>query len=308
MPRLVLLAALTLAVLAPTASAATSLKTYEATVDVDLALTLKSDWKGIRAGCFAPAENFSVDYGIVARTRRISRVRPSVVSMAGANYGSTPTYGADGGFRQFMNSGPWELQTQYPPGCNSGTAPAPPSWAVAPLCNRIEEKVSASLVQSGDKPGAGSLVLLRTPAARPAQGASIGARCLRTFHNIVTRGLESDIALTLKGTAISIPIPNLKAKLAKLAKGKRGARPSFSETIDIGGDCTAVSVKPSIGERRGFVKAPFSTPARALGSPADPATGSVCMVSGDGKLVVTRVGPAVNTAIPAIPKIPGVTP
>ena len=156
-------------------------------------------------------------------------------------------------------------------------------------------------MRSADKPGAGSLVLLRTPAARKAQGASIGPRCLRTFHDISTRGLEADIAFTLKGTLISVPIPNLKAKLVKLGKGKRGARPSFRETIDIGGDCTAVSMKPSIGERPGFVKAPYSTPAQALGSPVDYARSSTCMVGGDGKLTVTRVGPAVNTRIPAVP-------
>ena len=200
-----------------------------------------------------------------------------------------------------MNSGPWELQTQDPAGCGRGTVPPPPSWAAAPLCNRIEEKVSATLLQSGEKAGAGSLVLLRTPAARRAQGASIGPRCLRTFHNISARGLESDIAFTLKGTLIEIPIPDLKAKLVKLGKGKRGARPSFSETVDIGGDCTAMSMKPSIGERPGFVKAPFSTPGRALGSPTDYARASTCMISGDGKVTVTRVGPAVNTRVPSIP-------
>ena len=228
-------------------------------------------------------------------------MRPGVVSIVGKNYGSTSTYGADGGFRQFMNSGPWELQTQDPAGCGGGAAPPPPAWAVAPLCNRIEEKVSATLLQSSEKPGAGTLVLLRTPAARRAQGASIGARCLRTFHNISARGLDSEIALTLKGTLIEIPMPNLKARLTKLGKGKRSARPSFSETIDIGGDCTAMTMKPSIGERPGFVKAPFSTPAQALGNPVDYARSSTCMISGDGKVTVTRVGPAVNTRIPGVP-------
>lgn len=302
MLRYVVPVALVLAVVTPTVASGASLKTYKATVDVDLSLTQKTIWKGIRPGCVAPAENFSVDYGIVVRTRRFSRVRPGVVSLAGSNYGSTSTYGADGGFRQFMINGPWEIQTAYPQGCNIGTAAPPPSWAVAPLCNRIEEKVSATLIQSGDTPGAGSLVLLRTPEARQAQGASIGARCVRTFHNIVGRGLESDIALTLKGTLISVPIPNLKAKLARIAKGKRGAHPSFSETITVGGDCTAMTMKPSIGERPDFVKADGSRPHQALGAPADIATGSVCMISGGGKVTVTREGPAVITSIPKIPR------
>ena len=180
--------------------------------------------------------------------------------------------------------------------------PRCPSWATAPLCNRIEEKVSATLLRSSEKPGAGTLVLLRTPAARQATGASIGPRCLRTFHNIVGRGLESDVALTLKGTAITVPIPNLKAKLAKLAKGKRGAHPSFKRDDRrrrrLHGDDDEAVHRRAPGLREG----PVLHAARALGSPSDYATASACMIAGDGKLVVTREGPAVSTEIPKVPR------
>ena len=94
-------------------------------VDVDLSLTHEVRSGRASAPAASPPPRTSPsDYGIVARTRRISRVRPGVgldrrQELRDDARPTAPT----AGFRQFMNSGPWELADAEPAGCGSGPAP-----------------------------------------------------------------------------------------------------------------------------------------------------------------------------------------
>lgn len=287
----------------PAGAVATVLKTFKTSIDVKLNLTERSIWQGIRPGCFAPQEDFDMTYKLRMDSRpndKGSKLRNGVASLTPASFGVTPSYGDRKSFRQYSIGAPWTLETQYQAGCD-GPAPAPPDWAVAPTCKAVNERVEASLLQNTiddpDDPTSnllsddGVLLLVRSPKASPTvNGANIGESCLRTLHNIEPMGDGSLVAIGLKQTLISVPIPNLQGKLKRLARGKRKSHPSFRIPIDVGGDCKGMWMKPTIGPDPDFVATPFSQPHNALGSFNGDATKSVCMISGSGSVTVRREG------------------
>lgn len=272
------------------------LKTYRTAIDVDLEITERVTWKGIRPGCFAPAEDFDVTYrfDVQSQPRRTSRVTAATTTITPGIVGVTYSYGDRGGFRQFSSGGPWELQTANPGNCPA--ASPVPSWAGSPTCKRIAERVSASLqMEPGGRDG--RLTVTRTPKARPTlRGASIGASCFRALTEIDAVGLASEIAVSERATLIVIPVRSLRAKLNALAEGSDRARPSFRLPVTISGDCTAMKMSGSIGPKPDFAKSPYPVPNRALGSPADLAKATSCSISGRGDFTVRRVGPVVETA------------
>lgn len=311
-PCVTALAALALLGLTPAGAGAVlvSLKTFPVSVDVDLEITEKTAWTGIRPGCYAPAENFSMTYKLDMRTRPNgpkSKIKRGTATLTGASYGTTETFGAKGGFRQLGSPGSWELETKDPPGCDSG-APPPPAWAVSPTCKRISERVSTALlandIDDPDDPTSnrvssdGVLAIARTPKPVPtAGGATMGASCYRTLHDITREGLSSAIAIAPTSTFIMVPIPKLELKLAALARGSSHARPSFRVDITVGGDCAGMRMKPSLGPDPDFTKAPFSQAHDALGSFNGEADRTLCTISGSGRVIVRREGAVVNTGV-----------
>jgi len=305
----VLAAGATLAAAAPASAVTRTVTTFRTTIDVDLSLTEKSHWQGIREGCFAPAENFDATYEIDIDSTpkgKASKVRAGGASILNETHGASTTFGDVGSFRQRMVSAPWELQTAYPPGadCGPDPAPAPPPWATSPTCKPVSERVLASLIpnsgtaEDGSTVGGieGSLLLTRGRKASVASpGGTMGARCLRTLHAIDGVGRESEIAIGLRSTFIQVPVPGLRSKLLKLAKGGKDARPSFTIEIRVGGDCNAMTMKPSIGPREDFVRTPFSQPMQALGAFNGEQGRTACLISGTGRAVVRRVSPAART-------------
>lgn len=274
------------------------LRTYPVSIDVDLQITEKSSWKGIRPGCYAPAENFDMTYQIDVNSRprgRASRIKPGTATLTSAVVGVTPSYGARSGFRQFSSSAPWELQV-------ANSAPCPPaspvpSWASSPTCKRIAERVSASLQTEADGRD-GRLTIVRTPKAVPGVfGAPVGASCFRTLSDAEPVGLASQLAIGQRSTIIVVPVRSLRAKLEALADGANGASPSFRIPVAISGECNAMRMSGSIGDRPDFRKSPWVTPNRPLGNPADLAKAATCTVTGRGDYTVRRVGPVVETSL-----------
>jgi hypothetical protein len=307
LPRLCLLTA-ALAVSAAAGLAATTpppadaavfgtLRTYAVAVDVDLSITEKTSWKGIRPGCFAPAENFDMTYEIDVNSRprgKASRIKPGTATITAAAVGVTPSYGDRGGFRQFSSGAPWELEVQNPAPCS--TSPVP-SWASSPTCKRIAERVSATLQTEADGRD-GRLTIMRTPkTALTLKGATIGTSCLRTLSDAEPVGLASNLAISLRSTFITIPVRSLRAKLEALADGANGARPSFRIPVAISGPCNAMRMSGSIGDRPDFQKSPWVTLNRALGNPEDLSKAATCTLTGRGDYTVRRVGRVVETAL-----------
>ncbi|MDO8630077.1 MAG: hypothetical protein Q7R41_06245 [Phycisphaerales bacterium] len=309
----VLLAALAgLAFTATSAGAvATVLQTFKTSIDVKLDVTERSIWQGIRPGCYAPQEDFDMTYQMRIDSRpdgKKSKVKNGTATLTPASFGVTPNYGDKKSFRQYSSASPWTLETQYPPGCGDA-APAPPAWAVSPGCKKINERVEAGLIQETvddpDDPAShllsddGSLLLVRTPKAAPTIiGASMGESCLRTLHDISSIGLHSNLAIDLKSTLLSVPIPKLQTKLSRLADGSSKSRPSFRVPIRISGDCKSMRMRPSIGPNPDFIDTPFSQPHNALGAFNGDASKTVCMVSGAGSVTVRREGRVVETLVP----------
>lgn len=110
-------------------------------------------------------------------------------------------------------------------------------------------------------------------------------------------GLASALAINQRSTLISVPVRSLRAKLEALADGANEARPSFRIPIAISGDCNAMRMSGSIGDRPDFQKSRLVTPNRALGNPEDPAKAATSTVTGRGDYVVRRVGRVVETAL-----------
>lgn len=305
-----LIAVLALAVSAgPAGAVVISLKTFKTSIDVRLNITEHSIWHGIRPGCYAPHEDFDIRYhiSIDSKPTRKSEIKNGTASLTGGSYGVTPSYGDRRSFEQFSTPGQWTLETQYPGGCGSEPAPPVPAWATSPTCKSLKERVSASLSQNTvDDPndptsnlGAddGALLLTRTPRAKPTvNGASIGDSCFRTLHSVNPKGVDSNVALGLKDTFISVPIPNLNAKLSRLAKGSRKSRPSFRVPIKVSGDCKAMQMTPSNGPSDNFFESPFSQPHNALGSFNGEPDKSICTIAGSGVAIVRREGRVVDTA------------
>lgn len=286
-----------------------AVSTYPVAVDVELDLTEKSHWQGIRPGCFAPHENFDVTYNLKLDSRpgAQAQIVPGIANVSPVSYGSSPSYGAKSSFRQWSSGNPWELETQYPdPDC--GQAPAPPDWATSPTCKKINERVSATLLANDyDEAGKtgfngdGIVLVTRTPKAKPtANGADMGASCYRTLHDIDPRGRHSLIEISLKSTVIEIPVPKMRDKLKALAKGSKKARPSFRLPVSVSGDCKAMRMRPTVGDDPDFSESSFSQPHQALGSFNGEPGKSACMISGTGSVTVRRAGAAVNTKAPFV--------
>ncbi len=299
-----------LALMAPSAGAvAISLQTFKTSIDVRLNITEHSIWQGIRPGCYAPAEDFDMRYHMsidsTPRGKR-SKIKKGTTSLTAGSFGVTPNYGDRRSFEQFSSPGQWTLESQYPGGCGSDPAPPPPAWAVSPGCKAIKERVSASLSQNtindpndptsnlGSDDGA--MIIGRSPRAKPTiHGASIGDSCFRTLHDVTSMGADSYVNVGLKDTFISVPIPNLQAKLSRLAKGSARSRPSFRVPIKVSGTCNAMQMRPSNGPHPDFFPTPFSQPHNALGTFNGEAERTVCTIAGSGIAVVRREGKVVDT-------------
>jgi len=304
---LVLAAALAAAGVAasPAGAVVRSLTTYPVSIDVDLDLTMQSDWKGIRPGCFAPAENFSMTYRLDLKSRskgKKSVIKKGTATLTGGSFGTTPSYGDTGSFRQFSDGNPWELQTANPAGCGTDPAPAPPSWATSPTCKKVSERVSATLLMAADdkaKSTDGALIVTRSPKAKPTiNGATVGASCFRTFHAIDPSGIDSNIAIGLKDTLLSVPVPGLSRKLRELSEGSSRSRPSFTVPIRVSGTCGNMKMTPFLAEREGFTPASLTQPHNALGSFNGDPDQSTCTIAGRGRAIVRREGKITETAIP----------
>jgi hypothetical protein len=273
------------------------LKTYPVTIDVDLDITQRVSWRGIRPGCYAPAENFDMTYRfeVQSRPRKASQIKAGTATLTAAAVGATPSYGDRAGFRQYSRGSPWELQTANPANCP--TASPVPSWASSPTCRRVTERVSASL-QTEPNGRDGRLTITRTPKAKAVPlGASIGPSCFRALRDVDPVGLASELAIFERATMIAVPVRSLRAKLEALAEGSDRARPSFRIPVTISGDCTAMKMSGSIGDRPGFSKSPFATPNRPLGSPEDLAKAASCSIAGRGDYQVKRVGRVIETGL-----------
>lgn len=281
------------------------LTTYPVSVDVDLQITERTSWKGIRPGCFAPAENFSMVYEVDVNSRphgKASRIKNGAVTLVPGLAGATPSYGAPGGFRQFSTAAPWELQVANPANCPP--ANALPSGISSPTCKRIAERVVASLQQEGDGPD-GRLTITRSPrAAQTLKAGSIGPGCLRALRDADPVGLASEFVLSLRSTLITVPVRSLRSKLTALAEGSDDARPSFRLPITVSGDCTAMRMSGSIGDKPGFTKSPFAEPNQAIGNPVDLERDATCTLSGRGDVTVRREGPPRLTDLPRGVKLP----
>ena len=310
-PIALLVAALGLAIAAGSASAMViSSQTFKVSIDVKLDLTERSTWQGIRPGCYAPQEDFDMTYHLGVDSRpdgKKSKVKDAVATLTGGLFGTTPAYGAKRSFRQYSSASPWTIETQYPAGCD-GPAPAAPAWAVSPACNRISERVEATLTQSDiddpDDPTAvkkssdGSLLLIRTPKAAPTlTAANMGESCYRTLHDIVPTGLDSLLEIQPQQTLMSIPIPNLDDKLSRIAKGADKSHPIFRIPIKVSGDCNGMHMRPTNGARPDFTQTPFSQPHNALGAFNGDASKTVCTISGNGDAIVRRESAVVSTAV-----------
>ena len=274
------------------------LTTYPVAVDVDLTITQRSSWKGIRPGCFAPAENFDITYQLEIDSTprgRASRIRAGTATLGFGSVGVTPSYGDRGSFRQFSSAAPWELQIRNPGSCPA--ASAVPPWASSPTCKRIAERVATSFQMEPNRRD-GRLTVMRVPKQSLAgRGASIGPSCFRALGSVDAIGISSYLAVSERSTIASIPIRDLRGKLEAMAEGPDDARLSFRLPVTIGGDCTAMRMKPSIGDLADFTKSPFWSPHKALGNPADRAKAATCTVTGRGDFLVRRAGRVVRTSI-----------
>lgn len=305
--------ALALAATASSAGAvALGLSTFKTSIDVNLDITENSEWKGIRPGCYAPGEEFEMNYKlhIDSRPKKSSKIKTGIASLTGASFGVTPNYGAKGSFRQSGKPGQWTLQTNYPAGC-TGSAPQPPPWASSPQCKKISERVYASLRQSDiTDPDAqdgsvldGTLVLMRVKKASTASlGTSIGNPCHRTLQSIYSEGVQSLVEISMKTTIIEVPVPLLRRKMEKLAKGSDRSRPDFSIPIRVAGDCDSMRMTPYTGPDPDFIADRIGVPHQALGDSEGKESNSLCHIGGRGTATVTRVGPVVETLVPALPK------
>ena len=284
----------------------TSVETFKTSIDVKLDLDETSNWQGIQAGCYAPQEEFDMEYGlsIDSTPHKNSKLKSGVASLTGASFGVTPNYGDKGSFTQTGRPGQWTLQTQYPTGCGGEPAPPVPAWAASPTCKKVSERVEATLLMNDlNDPDAdlgsltdGTLMLIRTPKAKPTVfGRSIGAGCHRTLQDIYPKGLASLVEISLKSTIISVPVPRLQSKLKKISNGSDRSKPSFSIPIRISGSCDAMEMSPTVGPRPEFTDSPISFPHKALGSVNGDASKTTCYVHGKGKAIVRRVGPVVST-------------
>ena len=280
---------------------------YKVSIDVDLEVTQKTFWKGIRPGCYAPAENFSMTYKLDLDTHRANA--SSKPTLTGATIsaqviGTGPAIGVKGSFRQSGSPGPWELQIAPPAGCPK--AAPPPPWAVSPTCNTISERVAAFLAtnvedESDPDPLAlgrdGSLLLTRTPKFPRTSGAEVRPGCWRTLHTVRPVGLFSGIDIERETTTIRVPVPLLQRKLIKLAAGSARARPSFRVDIDVDSYCQAMAMKPTMGRDPEYVDETRSEPHGKIGASFNnEAEQTGCTIEAKGRAIVRREGPVAKTS------------
>ncbi|MEW6582454.1 MAG: hypothetical protein AB1416_06815 [Actinomycetota bacterium] len=295
-------AAALLAVAAPplvSAAAAKTLVTYPVAIKVDMEVTQRSIWKGIKPGCFAPQESFDTTYEISLKTHPQgpkSKVKNAVATLLGDNYGTTYAFGAPGGAKQSGKSPGWNLEVAYPAGCGPDPAPPVPAGISAPKCANVSERVAATLIQTSDgKKGDGLLVIQRTPkAALSAKSASIGDSCHRTLHDVDFATIASELDINLRTTFIQIPVPKLHDKLLDLAIV---SNPTRSHSFSFSGDCWETRMRPSIGPDPAFTRTP-SHPHNAIGQNFTEDGANACLVTGSGRVTITRVGPLKKVTLP----------
>ncbi|MBJ7354726.1 MAG: hypothetical protein JHC98_07865 [Thermoleophilaceae bacterium] len=289
---------LLIAAAASTASAVTiGFKSFKTSIDVDLKLTEHTEFNGQRAGCFAPYEKWSHDYGLdidstptrkSKSTKAITTVQPLVPKGTGTTY----AFGAKGSFKQSSSNASWELTTQNPANCPAATAV--PSWATSPTCKKISERVGASLIESGTegtKEGDGILQIIRTPKAKPMPfGKSIGASCYRTLHSLETSFYDAEVGIGTTSTIITMPIPDLVEKLRDIGTGGAKERPSFKVRLRFWSVCNNYNMSPQGPIEPNWTKSPFTLPHQFLGAFNGEPERSKCTLSGSGWLKVTREG------------------
>lgn len=280
------------------------LTTYPVVAKVSMDLTVTVGWQGIKAGCFAPQENFDVVHSLSFDTHptgKKSKVKPGTATLNSgplvpAFFGATATLGAPKGAKQSGKTNGWDLEINYPAGSNCGTPQPPPPTIVAPVCNVVAERTSVSLeMATPEDKKDGVITIRRTPSKNPTapEGASMNPSCYRTLHDVKFATERSVMAIFPNMTFIQVPIPNLAGRLDLLA-GPKGPAPYI---FRISGDCSAAVASPSIGPEPGFERI-LGQPHDAIGQGWNDAPGNnICTVSGSGRLDLIRTGNVKKTTI-----------
>lgn len=283
-----------------------TLTTYPVVAKLSMDMTVTVHWHGITAGCFAPQENFDVVHTFSFDTHpngKSSKVKPGTATLNSGPlvpslFGATATLGAPKGAKQSGKVNGWDLEINYPAGCGTEPAKAPPSTIVAPQCKPITERTAISLEMAApDEKRNGIMTIRRTPTKNPAAptGASMGASCFRTLHDVKFSTDRSVVAVFEDMTFLQIPIPNLAGRLDLLA-GPKGPAPYV---FRISGACHDARVKPSIGPEPGFSSSP-GQPHDAIGQAWNDSPGNnTCTISGSGRLDLIRTGNVKKTTIRA---------
>jgi hypothetical protein len=283
-----------------------TLTTYPVVAKLSMDLTMTVHWHGIKAGCFAPQEDFDVVYTFSFDTHpngKKSTVKPGTATLnsgplAPSFFGATATLGAPKGANQSGTTNGWVIEVNYPPGCGTEPAKPPPPTILAPRCNSIAERTSVSLeMAEPDEKRDGVMTIRRTPSKNPtaAEGASIHPSCYRTLHDVKFATRRSVVAVFPTMTFAQVPIPNLAGRLDLLA-GPKGVAPFI---FRIGGDCSSASARPSIGPEPGFDRI-AGQPHDAIGQAWNDAPGNnTCTISGTGRLDLIRTGRVKTTSIRA---------
>ena len=298
------------AVLPASAGAApTAMAQYPVSVKVDITVTQRAIWNGIKPGCYAPQENVDMTYTWRIRThpngaKSAKLVKPVKVILVGAGtaiqngtYGVPTFFGAAGGFVQSGRSGQWDLEVNYPPsGCGTDPPPPVPREVVSPGCNRILGRAAVAL-QPAEEPGRngdGTVIITRVHGPKlTSLGAPIKPGCFRTLHDVDFATLESAFSVKPRTTTVQLPLPGLHRRLAILAT-VRSPKPVVYP-VRFSGDCWNVRARPNVGLVRSF--RPIQTaPHFVIGNPER--EGVACMLSGQGTVTITRTGPQKVTQIP----------
>lgn len=303
------LAALALVAVSPRLANAAirgTLTTYPVEAKLSMDMTVRVSWKGIKAGCFAPQENFDVVHSFSFDTHpngKKSKVKPGTATLNSgplvpAFFGATATLGAPRGAKQSGTTNGWDLEINYPAGANCGSPPPVPPAIVAPRCKTIAERTSISLeMAEPEEKKDGVMTIRRTPSKNPTapEGAGMGSSCYRTLHDVKFSTASSTVAIFENMTYVQIPIPNLAGRLDLLA-GPKGPAPYV---FRISGDCSAARAAPSIGPEPGFAPVP-GQPHDAIGQGWNDSPGNnTCTISGTGRLDLIRTGTVKKTSIRA---------
>lgn len=297
-------------VLPSTSTAQMATAQYPVSVKVDISVTQRSIWNGIKPGCFAPQENVDVSYTWRIRThpngaKSAKLAKPVKVVMVGGatdlqvgTYGVPIFFGAAGGFVQSGRAGQWDLEVNYPPsGCGTDPAPPVPSEVTSPTCNRIAGRAAVALQPAEDpgRNGDGTVIITRVHGPKiTSRGAAIKPGCFRTLHQTSFATKESAFGFQPRTTTLQLPLPGLHRRLTALAT-LRNPKPVVYP-VRFSGDCWNVSARPSIGLVRGF-RPVQTSPSFVIGNPER--EGVACMLSGQGTITITRTGPQTVTAIPS---------